>query len=264
MDNCEIERTDEVDKYYKPIDFWNAWVHRIFWITACFSVAVLFYDSIPVPSIKEILSILFLVGVISHLGITLYLRLHLIPIAEEKRRRQLLSNSFGVYLTPEKTIKYYNNQITPSIKKLGANVLENAFYAKSVCGKMAANARVKVCFYFIIWIIVLLSRETPLDLLVAITQTVFSGEIIINFFSLEILRRKNEELYNELYKAFLNKIDFDSPSGIACILDSFASYESAKASASLKQSSKIFFELKPQLDKEWDEIKEKLSIDDEP
>ena len=76
-----------------------------------------------------------------------------------------------------------------------------------------------------------------------------------------MLRHRNEDLYGELYNEFLHKIDFQSPAGTACILDAFATYEAAKAAASIKQSTRMFNELNPSLTREWNEICNQLGID---
>lgn len=261
MNTCDSERIDGIDRYYKPIERLDLWTSKIFWVSAVLSVVVLYAGFIPWPRIKEIATLLFVFSVVLHLAFTLYLRFNLIPTAEEKRRKQLLSDSFGIPLTPEQTKKYYNNQLAPSVRRLGANVLENSFYAKSICGRMAIGERIRILGYFAFWLLAVFWRDTPIDLLVVITQTVFSGEIIARLVSLELLRHRNEDLFEELYHEFLHQVDFDSPTGTACILDAFASYESAKAAASLKQSTKIFNEMNPQLIKEWDEIRSKLGID---
>lgn len=261
MDSCNLERIDGIDRFYIPINFWDTMACKMFWISAALSIVVIYSGTVPVPNLKQVLSILFLLSVAFQLFISLYLRLYLIPIAEGKRRKQLLSDSFGIPLTPEQTQKYYNNYLAPSIKRLGANILENTFFAKAVCGQMATKARLKVGLYLAVWLIVVFYQGTPLDLKIWVTQTVFCGDIIFGFISIELLRHKNEDLYNELYQQFLHKIDFNNNAAIACIMDAFASYESAKAVASLQQSSKIFNQLNHQLTEEWDEIRAKLGID---
>lgn len=261
MTSDEKERIDGIDRYYLPIERLDLWTSKIFWISATLSVVVLYASYIPLVHFKNIATIFFVFSVILHLTFTLYLRFNLIPNAEEKRRKQLLSDSFGIPLTPEQTQKYYNNQLTPSVKRLGANILENAFFSKEICGRMAVSERIKVFGYFTFWLISVFWRDTPIDLLIVITQTVFSGEIIARLISLELFRHRNEDLFEELYHEFLHQVDFSSPTGTACILDAFASYESAKAAASLKQSTAIFKEINPKLIEEWDYIRSKLGID---
>src|SRR5688572_27361349 len=141
--NNQVERVDELERYYKPIeriDDFNAW---LFWVSAILSIIVLFDGLIPWTDARDILEISFILLVILHLFLSLYVRYHLLPIAERKRRRQLLSDSFAVPLITETTQKYYNNEISPSIARLGANVLENTLFAKNITAQMAIRERVK-------------------------------------------------------------------------------------------------------------------------
>jgi hypothetical protein len=261
MTDHKHEKVDGIDRYYQPIERLDSLTSIMFWVSAVLSVIVLYGGFVPWVPFKNVATVLFTLCVISHLSFTLYLRFNLIPFAEEKRRKQLLSNSFGVPLTPEETKKYYNNQLAPSVRKLGANILENSLYAKRICGRMAVRERKKIFGYFACWLIAVFWRDTPIDFLVTITQTVFSGELIARLVSLELLRHKNEDLFEELYHEFLHQVDFNSHTGTACILDAFASYEAAKAAASLKQSTKIFNKMNEQLILEWAEIRSKLGID---
>ena len=258
---CEV-RVDGLERYYRPIEHFEKWTAILFWLSALFSFAVLYSQFIPWKDIHDIPTLLFSVSVLLHLILSLYIRFHLIPQAEGKRRKQLLSDSFGAPLTPEETKAYYNNPLAPSIRRLGANVLENTFFAKAVCGKMAVQERAKVLIYFTIWILAALWRSTPLGLLVVVTQTVFSGEIIAKLISVEVLRHRNEDLFEELYHEFLHKVDFHSPTGTACIIDAFASYEASKSAAALKQSTKVFNKLNPNLSREWEVICERIGIND--
>lgn len=262
MSEDTTDRIDGLERYYAPIERCETWTTRLFWASATLSVVVLYSKWIPQEGLRDIPTVLFSASAVIHLVLSLYNRFHLVPEAEAKRRKQLLSDSFAIPLTPEQTQAYYNNPLAPSIQRLGANVLENSFFAKSVCGKMAVGERSKVLLYFAGWLIAAFWCNTPLGLLVVITQTVFSGEIIAKLVCLEVLRHRNEDLYEELYHEFLHKVDFQSATGTACILDAFATYEAAKAAAALKQSTKVFKELNPRLTQEWDEICARLGMDD--
>lgn len=263
MANINNERIDDLEHHYIPIERFEKWSSILFWSSAAFSILSLYSHYIPWSTIGDVPVILFSTSVVVHLAITLYMRFYLIPKAEGLRRKQLLSDSFAVPLTPEKTHAYYNNPLVPSIQRLGANVLENSFFAKAVCGKMAVHKRARILVYFTVWFIAVLARSTPIELLVVITQTVFAGEIIARWLSLEMLRHRNENLFKELYQHFLHKIDFQSPQGTACILDAFASYEASKVAAALKQSTKIFQGLNLKLTAEWDDICNQLEINSE-
>lgn len=260
MAELETKRIDGLERYYRPIELCETWTTSLFWISAVLSVLVLFSHWIPWDAARDIPTVLFSVSVIFHLILSLYNRFYLVPEAEAKRRKQLLSDSFDIPLIPEQTQAYYNNPLAPSIQRLGASVLENSFFAKAVCGKMAIRERFKVLLYLTAWLLAAFWRNTPLGLLIVVTQTVFSGEIIVKLVSLEVLRHRNEDLYEELYHEFLHKIDFESATGTACILDAFAGYEAAKAAAALKQSTKIFKDLNPSLTAEWNRICDQLGM----
>jgi len=263
MTEQRTERVDGLERYYGPIERLEGLSSMLFWASAVLSIAVLYSQFIPWRTFRDVPTLLFSASVVLHLVLTLFLKFHLIPLAEGKRRKQLLSDSFDVPLTPEQTQAYYNNPLSPSIQRLGANVLENSFFAKAVCGKMAVRERVKVLVYFTVWMLVALWRSTPLEILVVVTQTVFSGEIIARLVCLEVLRHRNEDLFEELYHEFLHKIDFQSPTGTACILDAFATYEAAKAAAALKQSTSVFHALNPSLTREWNDICYQLKMTQE-
>ena len=254
------ERVDGLEHYYKPIENLDGVSTVLFWVSAALSIAVLYSRVIPWQPLRDVPMLLFAAIVVLNLILTLYLKYHLIPIAEGKRRKQLLSDSFDAPLTPEQTRAYYNNPLAPSIRRLGANVLENAFFAKAVCGKMAVRERVKVLIYFIAWILAAMCRSTPLEVLVVVTQTLFSGEIIARLVCIEVLRHRNEDLFDELYHEFLHKVDFRSSTGTACILDAFATYEAAKAASGIKQSTKVFKALNPDLTRQWSDICNKLGM----
>lgn len=258
--NCEKERNDELERYYKPVeslDKINTW---IFWLTAVLSITVFFKSRFPWNFLQDLVEVLFVVFVVVHLAFSIYIRYNLLSIAERKRRQQLLSDSFAVPLISETTQKYYNNEFTPSLVRLGANVLENALFTKNNCSKMAARERGKILVFYVIWILAILYRSSDLGLLGIITQALFSSEIVENWIRIEVLRHETEIIYDELYNLFLHKIDFTSPDGIASILDQFASYEATKSMTGVMQSRSIFLATNSELSREWDKIRKDLSI----
>lgn len=253
-------RVDEVEQYYWPIDQLEKWLSLLFWVSAVLSVIVLYADQIPWSQVQEVPATLFAVVVLIHFAISQYVRFYLLPNAERKRRQQLLSNAFGVPITSEATNQYYNNELAPSVARLGANVLENAFFTKSVSRVMAARERIKLLIYGSVWLLALFWRSTDLDLVLLLTQIIFSGEVLVKWISLELLRERTGRVYDELYKDFLHSVDVDSPAGIASLLDSFASYEAAKASGAINLSSPIFSRLNPELSTEWNKIRQRLGL----
>lgn len=254
------QRIDEVEKYYKPIEICEAWAGYLFISGAVLSIVALHSDAVSIQGLSQALNILFLISVVLHSILTYFGSFYLIPRAENIRRKQLISNSLDVPLTPEQTNLYYNNEVAPSFVRLGVNVLENSFFAKNVCNEMAKIERFKVLLYFCFWFIAILYRDTGLGLLLILTQILFSGDILIRWLKIEVLRAKNESIYEKLYSLFLNKVDPENKKHIGSILDAFASYEAAKSSASIKQSTKVFNKVNQNLTREWNGIRDRLGI----
>ena len=258
------KRIDEVDKYYKPIKKLDELNNILFWASVVLSLAVFYENKITLIGWHEWSSVLFIVVVAVHLLLSLYLEFLLVPLADGKRRKQLLSNSFGIPLTSEKTQEYYNNPLVPSIARLGANLLENLLFTKSISSRMASKERTKVLLYFVIWVLALSWRSTELGLAVIITQTLFSSEILALWVRIELLRHQSEVLYNELYNSFLHKINLENPNGVATSIDALLAYETSKAMTRVRLSTSIFTELNPTLTVEWNKIRKLLGIDNEP
>jgi hypothetical protein len=255
------QRVDEVAKYYEPIEDCEAWASVFFLSGAVLSIAALHADTVKIDGLDQILNILFLISVVLHSVLTHFSGFYLIPRAENIRRKQLISNSLDIPLTSEQTNLYYNNEVAPSLIRLGVNVLENSFFAKNVCNEMAKKQRIKVLVYFCLWFFAILYRDTELGLLLILTQILFSGDILIRWLKIELLRAKNESIYEKLYSLFLNKVDQENTKAIGSILDAFASYEAAKSSASIKQSTKIFKKINQKLTRDWSVIRERLGIE---
>jgi len=254
------ERIDELEKYYSPIALCDIWAKGLFFVSAILSIVILYSSLLPYSSFENGTKIAFILSVIIHSVLVHFNGFYLIPRAESLRRRQLLSDAFGVPLTPDKTQLYYNNGISPSVLKLGGNVMENSFFAKHVCGEMAKNERIKILTYTVLWLISILNRSADLALLLTLTQVLFSSEVIIHWLKIELLRLRNETIYDKLYALFLNKVSSEDQNMTAGILDSFAFYEASKAAAAIKQSTKIFTRLNPILTKEWVKIKAQLQL----
>ena len=137
----------------------------------------------------------------------------------------MLSNAFGTPLSHDQTCLYYNNKYTPSVQRLGANTMENSLFSKEIAGEMLVTKRIVTGCYVIAWIAAFSFRHNNLELLVWITQLVFSGEIVAQWIRLEVLRHSHERTFEQLHSHFLHQIGEDSNKAIATILDSFVSYE---------------------------------------
>lgn len=254
------QRVDEVGRYYAPVSRMTKITTALFWIAAAVSLFMPYASSVLDNNIHRIIKSLFLVLVICHFVLSQVSRFYLVPQAERMRLRQLLTDAFGAHLSHERTSLYYNNDYSPTIKRLGANTLENALFSKEIAGKMLVTKRVIVGFYLFLWALAFTLRHNNLELLTWITQLVFSGEIVAGWLTLESLRFRHERTFEQLHAHFLYDIGDDAPSAVANVLDAFVAYESAKSSAGILLSSKVFHELNPTLIKRWEQIKADLGM----
>lgn len=252
------ERVDSLDKYYEQLNLVDLFCTVLFWLNATVSILIFFLNRYHIASV--VLTYIFIITTLLYFISDNYLSIYLIPSVEGKRRVHLISKSLDVPLDNEITDKYYNNNLEPSILKLGAHIFENSLFAKEVTSRMCSIERKKILIYSLTWLFALLLRTTDLELIAIISQTLFASTIITKWLKLEFLRSENEQMYQCLYDLFLLHKEENDIKLSAKLLDCFVSYESTKAYSGIKQSSKIFFEINDRYTKEWEQIKEKLDI----
>ncbi len=252
-------RFDSLDNHYKIIDIFDKISKVLYWAIVALSITILYVKDIRV---NNFFSVLFIILTFSFSITNNILKIYLIPRIENKRRVHLISNSLGICLDHERTNGYYNNNIGPSILRLGANVFENSLFAKTVVSKMLFKERIKIAIYTIIFIASMLFKDFDLSVISIIAQTLFSGEIICKWLYMEYLRYENERIFEDMNRIFLSYVDTKKDEFQAQIIDSFVRYEAVKAYCGIKQSSKIFFEVNSITSEKWEEIKKSLKIDE--
>lgn len=256
MDNQPARYDPIGDKYFSAVRIADKWASRLFFISAAFSFAVL-YDGWPSPALP-ILQACFAISVISLFVVGIGLRLYWLPRAEDKRRQDFLSIAFGVHLTHDETVGYYNNDQTNPHRKVAAQLLENSLFSKTITLRMAQNERVVVVAYIAIWLVALLNRETAISLLVTATQVIFSEQLLSRWLRLEWLRMRFEAVYDAVYRLFQSRTAGTRFSAQA--MDFYSDYETAKAVGAITLSSRLFIDLNPSLSQEWERIKKALQV----
>lgn len=252
-------RVDEVSRYYDPAVKIELTGKYLFALIAIISLLMPYANKLD-ASAQNYLQAVFISIVAVYFTLAQIPRFYLVPRAERMRRKQLLSNSFGTALSLDMTSLYYNNAYSPSLIRLGANVMENSFFSKEVSGKMLIKSRFVTGAYAIAWLIAITLKHNNLEVLISITQLVFSAEIIAQWMNLEFLHFRYERIFEQLHAHFLHEIGEESHRAVATIIDAFVEYEAAKSSAGLLLSSKIFFKLNPMLTARWDQIRKDLKI----
>lgn len=260
MSNASPARVDEVSQYYAPAEKLESIGTILFWLNTVMSFIMPYSASTLGKEWSTVLQSLFLILVLIYFCLSQISSLYLVPRAELMRRKQLLSDSFGIPLSQDYTSLYYNNSFSPSVERLGANTMENALFSKEIVSRMLARKRFIIVGYLLTWFSAFALRHNNLELLTWITQVVFSGEIIVKWLKLEILRASHERTYEELYSYFLNKLGQGSPIAIANVLNAFVSYEAAKSNAGILLSTDDFQKLNLSLSDRWENICKKLDM----
>ena len=247
------------DHYFSSLRIADQVSGWLFYLAAVLSFAALLVDKKEAEVAYDIVQSLFVLAVIAVFIIGLVIRLYLTPRAEDMRRKDLLSKAFGVPLTHEQSVGYYNNNQTAPIRFLGVAYLENSFFSKTVLLKMARRERVKVAIYLVCFLVAILNRNTDLAFAATAAAAVFSEQILARWFRMEWLRSRCESTYDNLYTLFQS-----SPSAAslqAKILEAATFYETGKANAGITLSENIFLQINPTLSTEWERIKRMLKLD---
>ena len=247
-------------RYYRPLEIAESSSDWLFLLVAALSILALAVERTTYPRLYDLVQGAFVVGVLALFFLGLGIRLYWTPRADDKRRQQLLSNSFAVALTHEQTSGYYNNDQTNPLRRLCASLLENSFFSKNVTLKMAHGERIRVAVYALIWIVALLNRATDLALAAAMAQAVFSEQIISRWVRLEWLRMRFERVYEHLYRLVQTTTNFNKEEFRVRVLEAFGEYETGKGYGGITLSARIFERLNPSLSLEWAEIRKALNI----
>lgn len=248
------------DNFYKPLQQAEKAGDLLFWAVSLLSVAALFVDNTAYPLAASILQIAAIVCVVLFFIQGQVQRLYLFPRAEDKRRQELLSNSFGVSLTHEETVGYYNNDQTHPVKRLAASVMESAFFTREISRKMLMAERSRTIGYIVIYLVGALIRSTDLELLAVSAQALFGGEIIARWFRMEWLRMRSEQAFDNFNRLFTTKPSFTKSAVQSQALEMYTFYETTKSTAAILLSSKLFHEHNPRLTGEWEQIRFRLGI----
>lgn len=253
------QRSDPVgDVYYSRVASADKASDLLFYIGAVLSLAVLFIEKDVHPEAYRLVNFLFALAVLGLFVLGAVLRLYLTPRAEHKRRLDFFSSALGIKLTHEISVKYYNNAETDPIRRTAAQLLENLHFTKEITLMMLRWERTKVAAYSAIWIGCLLWQRSDLGLVVAISQAIFSEQVLARYLRMEWLRATCERLYDETYQSFASHGDADAFRALT--LNAVVAYEAAKAIAATPLTSVIFHRENARLSADWERIKQSLAL----
>ncbi len=254
-----LSREDPIQRtYYDPIEKSEKYLGRIFWASVVLSLSILLCDKAEFPRIYNALQILFCVAVILLFALDMFVRLYLKPRADDMRLKDFLSHAYGIALNHDQTQAYYNNNETVPIRKLAAQLLENAMHSKSTVLEMAKNTRTITLLYVLIFVAIAVNRSTNLEMISIAAQAIFGQHIVSTLLRIEWTRIRYERVYEDMYNLFLHNPIIETFE--IRTIEGLTKYETTKANGGVLLSSKIFNSNNEEVSKEWERLKLTLSI----
>lgn len=252
-----MSRRDDVNKMYKIPSKISNIMKWLFWLNILFSGVIVIFNNKFNTNVVIIFQILISV---------IYVILGIIDDnffwynAENSRTKTSIENGFGIEITELKTEGYYNNHISDNIVKFSVNAFESILFSKTTAEKMIFKEGVITGIAIIVFISVCLIYK-DYNIILIISQTVFSAYFIQDFIKLFVYKIRLEKLYDDFYKQLITI-------GIKCdeqrkLLLSYAiEYEIIKAYYKVRLSQKIFSKHNDKTTLEWDKICKKIKVND--
>jgi hypothetical protein len=234
-----------------------ALAHKIIFYLVLFLSALLLTPKAPtlIPVTVPILVSLTVIGPI------LLAALRTFQVAGNTQLRESQYNdAFEISIGEGADANYYNNDLKPSVKRLGATTLENTKFTLAIIESMLWRSRFSTSIYTVIFMAVISSRQTELGWILLATQSAFSGSVILQWFSMERFRLQTKECRQLLKQHYAGSSKRESLASHAVILRAFTNYECAKDEFATPFSQKIFDNLNPTLSKEWEAERSELGL----
>ncbi len=180
---------------------------------------------------------------------------YLFQKAEAKRRDDFFDNSLNTSHSEENSNEYFtNDNITPSIKKMGVNCFENSFFTKSISGKMLKPMVIKSIVVFLLFLILAITNN---HLFVTALQIALPYTIIQQTIRLFVFHNRIENICKRFRQIFTTH---NKKTITKSILHNVSSYETTLSWACIKLDSKLFDKMNDELSEKWNKIKTKCNI----
>ncbi len=103
-------------------------------------------------------------------------------------------------------------------------------------------------------------RWTSTEWLLLLAQTLFSGDLILNWVRMERFRDRTLRVHESLRQFFLQGGDTTKANGLAIVVAAFTDYECAKDEAAARLDSSVFNKMNSDLSQRWEELEAQLKI----
>lgn len=249
-----MERQDEVQAVFKYSEILGKISYILFWINVVLTAISMVWKGF----LSEYLVEGQILIVIAYIIITTVDDVHFWYKAESSRRKNALEDALEMDVTGLHTSGYYNNSFEPSLERYIVNIFESCFFSKNIAKKMGFSEIIKLVVAAVVFIVALREVHSG-EIILFISQIVFSAEVTSNAIALMCYVRRMDDLYEKLYRELVTVgIDGIMPFRVA-LIDIFE-YESIKAHYKVRLSSKIYHQMNESLSEEWSEIERNIKF----
>lgn len=247
-------------EFYVPLAVAEKFYDVTFYLAAALSIVVLIIDKESQPKLYEAVQATFAVSVVGLFVAGIVIKIYFATRAHSSRFADFVSNAFSVPLVPSPSEGYYNTPGSDPFMRIGASVLENTLFTRSILARMLRFERVRICMYVLVWLWAAIYRATDLELLAIAAQVLFSEQLLSRWVRMEWLRSRVERLYDDLFALIQSSSDTRSKEFRARVIEALIRYETSKAQAALSLSSHVFNKLNPELSLRWQSVCSQLGI----
>ncbi len=233
--------------------------NSILWSSVVASIATIIISYSKIEQTTENILTTVLNSIICFLAVSYFLSdiisNYLFQKAEAKRRDDFFDNSLNTNHSEENSNEYFtNDNITPSIKKMGVNCFENSFFTKSISAKMLKPMIINSIVVFLLFLILAITNN---HLFVTALQIALPYTIIQQTIRLFVFHNRIENICKHFRQIFTthNKKNITKS-----ILHNVSSYETTLSWACIKLDSKLFNKMNDELSEKWNKIKTKCNI----
>lgn len=220
-----------------------------------------FYDTetnTKFTNLKEIAKVISYVTMVGYLIINLIAKI-LFHTAENRKRNDLIDNSFGTKYSDENTEGYYNNDETENgIKKLALNSYESSFHTENTLKAMVNKDLIILVIVSIPFFLSIFSKGgsdiVRLLFEISIPVTLLSQFIVllIYYFNVMAINERFKIEFTNIGTSSLNEKD------IPKLLIPIMEYYSIKSWANTNLDSKIFKKYNAKISENWKRRKEAI------
>lgn len=247
-------------EFYVPLAVAERISDAAFYTAAALSIIVLLVDKASQPTLYGTIQATFAVAVVGFFVSGIVTRTYFATRAHSSRFADFVSNAFSVPLVPSRSEGYYHTPAGDPFIRMGASVLENTLFTKSILRRMLRFERSRICVYVLAWLWAAIYRATDLELLAVAAQVLFSEQLLSRWVRMEWLRSRVERLYDDLYALIQSSSDSRRKEFRARVIEALIRYETSKAQAAVSLSSRVFNKLNPELSLKWQSVCNQLGI----